>query len=143
MWLVGVFPTSHFMFMRRLVYILSLTIGVLLFIDREGCLVAHEGAVCGLKETVSGASGFYIDTPSSFGELLPTQTLSVPGISIASSNGGNSAFRTRKSLQERMAASFTSTSAASLTSFRTSFYFNPSGTHSRSRYAKLLCVLRL
>lgn len=143
MWLVGDFPTSHFMFMRRLVYILSLTIGVLLFIDREGCLVEHEGAVCGLEETVSGASGFYIDTPSSFGEFLPTQTLSVPGMSMTCATGGNSAFRSRKSFQDRMAASFTSTSAASLTSFTTSFYFNPSGTHSRSRYSKLLCVLRL
>ncbi|MGM9766942.1 MAG: hypothetical protein ACI3Z0_00555 [Candidatus Cryptobacteroides sp.] len=127
--------------MRRLLYIFSLAICALFFIDREGGAVVSSG--CESGGILSCTTGISIDSPESCGECIPAGTLSVPGISIASSNGGNSVFRTRKSLQERMAASFTSTSAASLASFRTLFYFHPSGTHSRSRYAKLICVLRL
>lgn len=138
-------PTTGFYFgafdMRRLLCILTLAFGFLFLAGREGGTVLPRFYGNDIVTAASDISGNCAD--ATFGLGLPAQSISVPGISLCCSNGGNQVSRSRKSLQERMAASLTSLSAASFTSFRTSFYFNPSGTLSRSRYSRLICVLRL
>ena len=138
-------PTTGFYFgafdMRRLLCILTLAFGFLFLAEREGGAVLSHACENEILTAASAISGNCADATFELG--LPAQSISVPGISLCCSNGGNQVSRSRKSLQERMAASLASSSAASFTSFRTSFYFNPSGTLSRSRYSRLICVLRL
>ena len=138
-------PTTGFLFrgfdMRRLLCILTLAFGFLFLAGREEGAVLPRFYGNDIVTAASAISGNCAD--ATFGLGLPAQSISVPGISLCCSNGGNQVSRSRKSLQERMSASLTSLSAASFTSFRTSFYFNPSGTLSRSRYSRLICVLRL